>query len=806
MSDSNKQESMLRITGYSDKFSARPGEEISFYVNSEFNEQYQADIVRLIHGDTNPEGPGYKEELVHSNISDMHAGKNQQIYGGSYIFVPDNDVFNVNSFTLCAYIYPTTPYVDVEGVEVGEQAILSKWDAENETGYGLFVNSDGELCLRIGHGKGKVEEFSTGKPLYRKVWYKVGASFDVNTGKIFVFQTPYVTHTNSGHGMSMLHPKEDTQGTYQGTSLMGAPTVNDCPLLIASSTLKSKSGRFLSGGHFNYLDQPHEIPIHTHKYNGKIERPKIANKALELHEIELLLSCQGIENIPNELKEVVIGAWNFNANMTPNASSTKIIDDSLCKIDGCGINMPVRGVPGFNWSSDYMSFLHGPQEYGAIHFHDESVDDARWDISFKFKVPDNLKSGVYAARLRINRLTDSENEDYIPFFIRPAKDAKKAKLCLLMATNSYMAYANDNLSVNSAVAELLTGRVPLIQPNDLLLNEYKGYGLGTYTTYRDGWGVNISSRLRPILNMRPKYIHILSPSLWQLNADLHFVDWLYEMGYDVDIHTDEDLQNEGVELLKQYQVVMTGHHPEYLTEQGWHAIHDYQMQGGRFMYNAANGFYWISALHPDNGNILEVRKGDNGTRAWTINPGEYCNAFDGKHGGLWRVRGMDMCKILGVSFTSFGLTYSSYFKRSPDSELKECSWMFEGIGYDEPIGDFGLIGDGAAGLELDRYDLEKGTPHRAFALAHSEGHNDMFVTVTEDSTFNARGNILNGTGENNPNTRADMVYYKTPNDGAVISFSSMSWLGSLSHNNYDNNVSRLMKNVIDGFMKDGPLP
>ena len=117
------------------------------------------------------------------------------------------------------------------------------------------------------------------------------------------------------------------------------------------------------------------------------------------------------------MKEVVIGAWNFNANITPNASSTKIVDDSLCKIDGCGVNLPVRGVPGFNWSSDYMSFLHGPQEYGAIHFHDESVDDARWDVSFKFKVPENLKSGVYAARLRINRLTDSENEDYIPFFI-----------------------------------------------------------------------------------------------------------------------------------------------------------------------------------------------------------------------------------------------------------------------------------------------------------------------------------------------------------------------------------------------------
>ena len=83
---------MLRITGYSDKYTSFPGEEIKFYVNAEKNENYEVQIVRLIHGDTNPEGPGYKEELIHSNISDMHAGKNQQIYGGSYIFVPNNEI------------------------------------------------------------------------------------------------------------------------------------------------------------------------------------------------------------------------------------------------------------------------------------------------------------------------------------------------------------------------------------------------------------------------------------------------------------------------------------------------------------------------------------------------------------------------------------------------------------------------------------------------------------------------------------------------------------------------------------------
>jgi N,N-dimethylformamidase len=79
------------------------------------------------------------------------------------------------------------------------------------------------------------------------------------------------------------------------------------------------------------------------------------------------------------------------------------------------------------------------------------------------------------------------------------------------------------------------------------------------------------------------------------------------------------------------------------------------------MYFAANGFYWICQPHPQNPNIIEVRKGDNGCRASTISPGEYCNAFDGGQGGLWRVRGRALHKILGVMFTSFGLTMPSYY-------------------------------------------------------------------------------------------------------------------------------------------------
>ena len=58
----------------------------------------------------------------------------------------------------------------------------------------------------------------------------------------------------------------------------------------------------------------------------------------------------------------------------------------------------------------------------------------------------------------------------------------------------------------------------------------------------------------------------------------------------------------------------------------------------------------------------------------------------------------------------------------------------------------------------------------------------------------------------NPMVRADMIYYKTPNDGALFAPGSLSWCVSLSYNNYNNNVSKILENAIRGFLKDGALP
>jgi len=784
---------LLRITGYSDKYSVHPGEEVKFFVNSEKNETYEAQLVRLIHGDTNPEGPGYKEEEISASCNGSYQGKNQVIHGGSYVFIPQHENLNVESFTLQAYIFPTTP-------DKGRQGIITKWNETEKTGYGLFIDENGCLSVEIGDGS-QLAKISTEKKLLRKVWYLIAVSFDAETRRLTLYQEPRVTSTNGGLGMAILHPSENTSALIETTCSV-KPAANDAPLLMAASTKVNRAKRFINGGHYKEATSPIELPHQINVYNGKIDRPRLSKIALSKNSIEKL--AVSYDSCNTTIRSTVIGAWDFHANIGKNIASTYIIDTSPGNHFGFIINLPCRGMTGHNWTADEIVYHHKPDEYGAIHFHDDDIDDARWNSDFAFNIPQGLKSGIYAIRLRVEGRDESEFEDYIPFCVKPPKGKTTADILFLMPTNSYMAYSNDNLGTNSVVAQLLAGKVPVLNPSDLYLNEHREYGLSTYSLHSDGTGVCYSSRLRPILNMRPKYRHWLSPSLWQLNADLHLTDWLEEKNFSFDVMTDEDLHLEGADMLNRYKVVLTGSHPEYTSEKMMDALESYQMQGGRWLYLGSDGFYWISEYHPDNPNIIEVRKGEAGTRAWTANPGEYNNAFDGKFGGMWRARGRIPSKLCGLTFTAYGFDVSSYYKREEDSFKPEVSWIFNGIGADEKIGDFGLVGGGAAGLELDRYDLEFGTPHNAFYLARSEDHSNLMQQVNEEIHFAVRGYY--GGGHENPMVRADMIYYKTPNNGATFAPGSLSWCGSLSHNNYNNNVSKIMENVINGFLKDGPLP
>ena len=48
--------------------------------------------------------------------------------------------------------------------------------------------------------------------------------------------------------------------------------------------------------------------------------------------------------------------------------------------------------------------------------------------------------------------------------------------------------------------------------------------------------------------------------------------------------------------------------------------------------------------------------------------------------------------------------------------------------------------------------------------------------------------------------RADIVYFETTAGGAVFSVGSITFCGSLSHNNYQSNISRMLENVLRRFL------
>ena len=749
---------MLKITGYSDEISVRPGETVSFMVSCELPD-YQVDIVRLICGDTNPEGPGYKEEPVESPASGRYEGRPQAIHAGSCAIVPSSDVLErLESFTVQAMIWPTTP-------ARGEQGLVTKWNEAEQSGFALIVDEGGALALRLGDGRGGAQVVSTGKALVERKWYFAAASYDAASGRVSVHQEPLMAHAGV-----------DDAGSAVGDAPSGF-AANDSPVVMAAQFVREGEGRTFVGRH----------------YNGKIDSPRLANRALTRAGMEQLR----VEPFPDDVRAAVVAAWDFSREIP----STRIIDSSSNRLDGTLVNLPTRAMTGHNWSGEEMCWRHAPEQYGAIHFHDDDLYDASWEVDFRFTVPDDLRSGVYAARLR-----SGEEEAYIPFAVLP-RPGHEARAAFLLPTFDYMAYANEHMMFNAPAGELWTGQLMALQPVHMFLNEHREYGLSLYDSHSDGSGVSYSSRLRPMLNMRPKvqtqWSGTFGSKLREFNQDLFLTDWLEAMGHEYDVITDEDLHEGGLDLLRPYSVILTGGHPEYYTRRMWDAVYDYTQQGGRLMYLGGNGYFWRCATHTELPGVLEVRRNENGTRTWEGRPGEFYHSFTGEFGGVWRSQGHTAPQVIaGVGFTAVGFDRSSYYRRTEASFDPRAAFIFEGIGDDELIGDFGYHGGGAAGNEIDRADQRLGTPPHALVLASSENHGPLYLLVVEEILMSS----ASISGIDNDMVRADLVFYETPGGGAVFSVGSIAFISSLPWNGYDNNVSRMVDNVLRRFADATPFP
>ena len=494
-------------------------------------------------------------------------------------------------------------------------------------------------------------------------------------------------------------------------------------------------------------------------FNGKIEAPSIQGFA----------------------------AWDFARRM----DSLEIEDTGPNGLHGRLVNLPTRAMKGAAWTGSERDWKQAPHHYAAIHFHDDDLHDCGWADDFDFTIPRDMKSGIYGIQLSCGT-----HRDIIPFFVRPQVGKPQAKVCYLASTFTYQVYTNF---ARPGYDDAFRQRMADWKSSALHPTAHPAYGLSTYNVHRDGSGVAYSSRLRPLLTWRPNFLSYNDPlgsGLRHLPADTHLTGWLDRMGIAFDVVTDHDLDEKGAELLASYSVVVTGTHPEYHTANTLDALQTYTDTGGRLMYLGGNGFYWRVALSEKVPGAIELRRTEGGIRLWAAEPGEYYHSFDGNYGGLWRRSDRPPNLLCGIGFSSQGTFVGESYRQTAAARDNTHAWVFEGV-KEELFGGFGYSGGGAAGFELDRLDHRLGSPLNAVVLASSEGHDRRnFVVVHEerlgfDTTIN--GQTLEQL------IRADMTYFEKPAGGAVFSVGSISYCGSLPHNKYDNDVSRLTFNVLNRF-------
>lgn len=749
------------ITGYCDSLSVRPGETLQFMVSAEGVSSAQVQLVRVLHGDVAPGGPGFVERELAASMNGTVALHTQFTQVGSFVQVADSDgyLLPTGSFTVHAFVWATTP-------AKGRQGLVAQFDAASRRGYALGINAAGCLSFWAGDGQA-VHEVAGQRALAPRLWYFIAAAYDAERGTVELYQEAVVNAYNSH--LSPLLALDD------GTRVAG----------VLALTPQAAGSDLLLGGYHD--DQPGHGRCVVGLFNGKIDRPGLQAGALGLAELARLREGRAPQAAGT------IAYWDTAAGYTDNGIGDCVVDVGPRSLHGQGYNRPVRAMTGYNWRGKDDCFRLAPEQYGGIYFNDDAIIDCRWQPTLRWTVPLELKSGVYAARL-----TAGVVEDHIVFFVRPT--TAQAKVAMLMPTASYLAYANERFVLGDpGPVEAITGHGLILHDDDYLLGQHPEFGASTYDHHADGAGVCYSSYRRPIMGLRPRHRMAATGVPWQFAADLSIVWWLAQCGHDFDVITDEDLDREGVALLAPYKVVLNGTHSEYYSEHMLDATDAYLARGGRVMYLGANGYYWVAGFRPDEPWCMEIRKLNAGSRAWQAAPGEYYLASTGEKSGIWRDRGRAPQKSMGVGFTSEGMDECKPYRRLPDSYDSRVSWIFEGVG--EEFGAEGLALGGAAGLELDRYDLMWGTPPDTFLLACSSGHSDNYPHVGEEVMFNVPG--MGGTQDFQ--VRADMTLFKSRNGGAVFSTGSIAWGQALPWNHGRNDVARLTQNVLNAFIKDADV-
>jgi N,N-dimethylformamidase len=148
---------MVPLVGYLDRLSARPGEAIAVKVSSQLGSPYAADLVRIMHADPNPAGPGMKLEPVAAAFAGCYPSRNQPVTPGSYIVI-EADLAVGQGGSVRVLVQP--------GLLTAPQPVLALGDMV------LQVAAEGARLLA-----GGMLAVAVRAPMLERCWYELVATF-----------------------------------------------------------------------------------------------------------------------------------------------------------------------------------------------------------------------------------------------------------------------------------------------------------------------------------------------------------------------------------------------------------------------------------------------------------------------------------------------------------------------------------------------------------------------------------------------------------------------------------------------------
>jgi N,N-dimethylformamidase len=505
---------------------------------------------------------------------------------------------------------------------------------------------------------------------------------------------------------------------------------------------------------------------HESCFNGKIEHPTIARPT-----------------------GAPLAAWNFAIGI-PTQTAT---DTGPSAAHASLVNLPTRAMTGSNWTGAVHDWKSAPDEYAAIHFHDDDQANLNWPEAFALDIPADWPSGFYAAHI-----SNDAAQDYIPFIVRPS--TPQSDIVLLVPTFSYQVYG---CFVRPGRGAEIAARAAAWNALPETPDRSPEFGLSCYNLHSDGSGVSLVTQLRPMLDTRPRQFSLMDPvpggsgtARWV--AENYIDMWLRASGLGHDVITDHDLHEDGYAALAPYRVVVTGQHPEYHSERMLDAFDTHQAHGGRLMYLGGNGFYWRAEPSAECPDVLEVRRAEGGIRVWETMPGESYNAFGGGYAGLWRRIGRSSHKLVGISFSTQGRHLGFPYKFIDGITNPRVAFMQAGAP-GETFGAEGYMGGGAAGFELDSVNAKYGTPPNALVIAKGIVIHPDYGWVNEDMLTHRHPLPQEDW------SCADMTFFETASGGAVFSVGSMTYAGSLVANGGNTVLARLTTSVLRRFADPAPF-